>query len=298
VALIFGVVKFGEGAWVVVVAAPFMIAGLLYLNRQYVREEEAFGAGGGSSALATSHNRIVVFVDQYDLATERALAYCNSLNPYSVRAIHFDIDPAVTRELEERWGRKGTASAAIPLEVMECEDRRVDRAALEVVSDMVRDPKVFAMVILPRRGFRSRIQRLLHDRTADSIATAVVNVPRTAATIVPYRMAPIHREHVTPDATDTLSDSVTRGGVREETHFEADDKLEARANEIGAVDIGTLKLRENAQIAGRVKSVTVERAGKRADLHLSDCRCFGFDQAGVPGSFGDSWCRTRSTSLN
>jgi hypothetical protein len=143
---------------------------------------------------------------------------------------------------------------------MECEDRRVDRAALEVVSDMVRDPKVFAMVILPRRGFRSRIQRLLHDRTADSIATAVVNVPRTAATIVPYRMAPIHREHVTPDAADTLSDSVTRGGVREETHFEADDKLEARANEIGAVDIGTLKLRENAQIAGRVKSVTVERA--------------------------------------
>ena len=172
VALIFGVVKFGEGAWMVVCAAPFMFWGLIHLHKQYSQEEEAFESGSGAGTLTTSHNRIVVFVDQYDLATERALAYCKTLSSSTIRAIHFDIDPAVTKELEERWGRSESASSSIPLEIMECEDRRVDRAALEVVSDMVRDPKVFAMVILPRRGFTSRIQRLLHDRTADTIASA------------------------------------------------------------------------------------------------------------------------------
>ena len=61
--------------------------------------------------------------------------------------------------------RPDTASFGINLEIAECEDRRVDRAALELVADVVRDPDVFCMVILPRRGYASRLQRLLHDRT-------------------------------------------------------------------------------------------------------------------------------------
>jgi hypothetical protein len=137
-------------------------------------------------------HRLVVFVDSYDLATERALQYCNTLNTYSVRAVHFDIDPLVTRQLEEEWGDPQSASFGIGLEIVECEDRRVDRAALELVADVVRDPDVFCMVILPRRGFSSRIQRLLHDRTADAIAGAVMHIPRTAATIIPYRMGRVN----------------------------------------------------------------------------------------------------------
>ena len=261
VALIFGVVKFGEGAWMVVTIAPFMFFGLIRLHRAYSREEEAFEAESGATALTTSHNRIVVFVDQYDLATERALAYCKTLSASTVRAIHFDIDPAVTKELEERWGRKDSASATIPLEIMECEDRRVDRAALEVVSDMVRDPKVFAMVILPRRGFTSRLQRLLHDRTADSIASAVMHVPRTAATIVPFRMA-----RDTGTVQEIPSDVVARGGLREDAHLEADTLLETRANEAHAGEIGAVTLRERAKLAGRVKSITVEKGNNGQSL--------------------------------
>ena len=270
VALIFGVVKFGEGAWMVVCAAPIMFWGLLHLHKQYSREEEAFESGSGAGSLTTSHNRIVVFVDQYDLATERALAYCKTLNSSAIRAIHFDIDPAVTKELEERWGRNDSASSSIPLEIMECEDRRVDRAALEVVSDMVRDPKVFAMVILPRRGFTSRIQRLLHDRTADSIASAVMHVPRTAATIVPYRM-----KVMVPTETATAepgADAVARGGHREASHLEADELLNTRRSAAKAGEIGAVTLREKAKLAGRIKSITVEKSanGQSMSCLLTD----------------------------
>jgi amino acid transporter len=270
VALIFGVVKFGEGAWMVVCAAPFMFWGLIHLHKQYAQEEEAFESGSGAGTLTTSHNRIVVFVDQYDLATERALAYCKTLSSSTIRAIHFDIDPAVTKELEERWGRSESASSSIPLEIMECEDRRVDRAALEVVSDMVRDPKVFAMVILPRRGFTSRIQRLLHDRTADTIASAVMHVPRTAATIVPYRMKTVVPTAQSVDAPS--ADVVVRGGHREEAHLEADEILDTRRSESHAGEIGAVTLRQKAKLAGRVKSITVEKGanGQSMSCLLSD----------------------------
>ena len=273
IALIFAVVKFTEGAWIVVVAGPFMVMGLLYMNKQYTREAAVFAASRRTShATQFRLHRLVVFVDSYDLATERALQYCNTLNTYSVRAVHFDIDPLITRQLEEEWGNPDSASFGIGLEVVECEDRRVDRAALELVADVVRDPEVFCMVILPRRGFSTRIQRLLHDRTADAIADAVMHVPRTAATIIPYRMGRVSVA-VGETLEDTMSDEVVRGGVREDAHLEADQRLAERS--LGADPIGGLRDREAANIAGRVRSMTITHEGGGHEL-----RCVIADNSG------------------
>ena len=273
VVLIFAIVKFSEGAWIVVVVGPILYYMLIRFNRQYEREVRAFEATGQRAAsMKIRTNRIVVFVDSYDLATERALLYCNTLNAYSVRAVHFDIDPAVTRQLEERWGAPDTASANIALEIVECEDRRVDRAALELIADVVRDPDVFCMVILPRRGFVSRLQRLLHDRTADSIASAAMHVPRTSATIIPYRA--LRTRLAEGDVTEQpVSDEVSRGGLREDAHLEADLKLAERSS--GAAPIGGLLERQQVEIAGRVRSMTIDHEGESRVL-----RCVIADNTG------------------
>ncbi|MGC8498919.1 MAG: amino acid permease [Acidimicrobiales bacterium] len=272
VVLIFVLAKFTEGAWIIVVVGPLMYWGLLRFNRQYELEDQAFEASRARSLSSIQMNRVVVFVDHYDLVTERALRYVSTLNAYSVRAVHFDIDPMVTKRLEQAWGPANTASARIPLEVVECEDRRVDRAALELVADVVRDPDVFCMVILPRRGYPSRFQRLLHDRTADAIAGAVMHVPRTAATIIPYRMAPARSAAgVTPN--EPVSEQVVRGGVREDAHLEADVRLAERSS--GAFPIGALRQRQNAEIAGRVRAIAVNHEGGSHEL-----RCVIADPSG------------------
>jgi hypothetical protein len=212
----------------------------------------------------------VIFVDNYDLATERALQYCNNLNAYSIRAVHFDIDPQVTRRLEQEWGAPDSASFGHALEVVECEDRRLDRAALELVADVVRDPDVFCMVILPRRGFSSRIQRLLHDRTADAIAGAVMHVPRTAATIIPYRMGRIELTEGEVALGGLAGEDVQRGGVREAAHLDADVKLAQRSSD--AEPIGGLVEREYAHVAGRVRAMTInhENGGHELRCVLAD----------------------------
>ncbi len=271
VVLIFVTVKFAEGAWIIVVVGPMMYYGLIRFHRQYVREERAFEANSAKAGMHIRMNRIIVFVDSYDLPTERALLYCNSLNPYSIRAVHFDIDPIVTKRLEESWGRADTASASISLEIVECEDRRVDRAALELVADAVRDPDVFCMVILPRRGFVSRLQRLLHDRTADEMASAVMHVPRTAATIIPYRA--LRRISEGQLTEEPVSDEVTRGGVREASHLAADLKLAARS--VGAVPIGELHERQFVEIAGRVRSMAIGN-----ESGVNELRCVITDNSG------------------
>jgi amino acid transporter len=272
VVLVFVFAKFTEGAWIIVIVGPLMYFGLLRFNRQYDREERAFEASSATGEMSIRMNRVIVLVDNYDLATERALQYCKTLNAYSIRAVHFDIDPLVTRRLETRWGAPNTASFGVNLEIVECDDRRVDRAALELVADVVRDPDVFCMVILPRRGFTSRLQRLLHDRTADTIAEALMHIPRTAATIIPYR---IGRDRMTLSdiAGQVKSDEVVRGGVREDAHLEADVKLAARSRD--AEPIGALVLRQQAHIAGRVRSMTINQEAGGHEL-----RCVIADPTG------------------
>jgi amino acid transporter len=272
VVLIFVIAKFKEGAWIIVVVGPLMYMALLRFNKQYEREEKAFASTSAIGVMTIRMNRVVVFVDTYSLATERALQYCNTLNPYSVRAVHFDIDPLVTKHLEEIWGSPNTASAGINLEIVDCEDRRVDRAALELVADIVRDDDVFCMVILPRRGFSSRLQRLLHDRTADGIAAAVMHIPRTAATIIPYRSG---RSRLAEGEVfeHPLSDEVARGGQRAASHLEADAKLAARS--FGAQPIGGLQERQAAEIAGRVRSMSITNVSGSHEL-----RCVIADNTG------------------
>jgi amino acid transporter len=272
VVLIFVFAKFLEGAWIIVVVGPIMYLALIRFNRQYEREERAFASTSAIGVMTIRMNRVVVFVDNYSLATERALQYCNTLNPYSVRAVHFDIDPLVTKHLEEIWGSPNTASAGINLEVVDCEDRRLDRAALELVADIVRDNDVFCMVILPRRGFSSRLQRLLHDRTADEIAAAVMHVPRTAATIIPYRSG--RTRLAEGDVLEQpMSDEVARGGHRAASHLEADLKLAARS--AGTEPIGGLRERDATEIAGRVKSMSISNVSGSHEL-----RCVIADNTG------------------
>ena len=72
------------------------------------------------------------------------------------------------------------------LEFIDCPDRRLTRAAAELVSHEADTPGTQVTAILPRRSFSPLLGRLLHDRTADKIAGVVSRVPNAAATIIPF----------------------------------------------------------------------------------------------------------------
>ena len=173
--------KFTEGAWAIVVIAPLMYYGLIRLHRQYDVGGQGAAREGRRrrrSRRALRRNVVYVLIDDYDLAAARAVQYARSLNPTELRAIHFDIDPGVTRELESTWAELGPKN--LTLEVIECPDRRIERAALELAAEAARPVDTECTIVLPRRNFPTRLERVLHDRTADAIAEAVTLVPRAS----------------------------------------------------------------------------------------------------------------------
>jgi hypothetical protein len=85
--------------------------------------------------------------------------------------------------LRQQWLR---ADRGVVLDFVDVPDRRLVRAAADLVSNEVANPGTHVTVILPRRSFSPLLGRFLHDRTADKIAGAVSRIPRSAATIIPY----------------------------------------------------------------------------------------------------------------
>jgi amino acid transporter len=186
VVLIFVVVKFSEGAYLVVILFAIGVPTLIFLNREYRSEAEILERIGKREKPPEpptySRRTVFIFVDNLDLATLAALRYARSLRPTTLRAVHFVIDSAQATTLREDWLR---ANTGIALDFVDCPDRRLARAAAEMVSSEAALPGVGVTAILPRRVY-SPVARLLHDRTADRIAGVISQIPHAAATIVPF----------------------------------------------------------------------------------------------------------------
>src|SRR6201999_2668563 len=90
-------------------------------------------------------------------------------------------------------------------------DRRITRAAQVLVAkarDEHRNTNV--TVLLPRRTYAPLLGRLLHDRTADRIASVISRLPRAAATIVPYDVQSRIRASFPSTSEDRITDAFER----------------------------------------------------------------------------------------
>jgi len=186
VVAVFAIVKFTEGAWVVVVLFAILVPALIRMNREYAAEGEVLETITENQPPPPPHyarRTVFVFVDGFDLATLAGLRYARSLRPTSIRAVHFVIDSVRADKLREKWTR---ANRGVTLDFIDVADRRLIRAAAELVEREIADPGTHVTVVLPRRSYSALLGRLLHDRTADKIAEVVSRIPRSAATIIPY----------------------------------------------------------------------------------------------------------------
>jgi amino acid transporter len=296
VVLIFAVVKFTEGAWLVVLLFPVGWLALMRLNRQYRREARSLDAVAAAHSDATrsghyARHVVLVFIDRLDLAVLRALRYAGSLRPTEMRAVHLMIDSQQAQALEAAWIERDLGER-VTLQVVECPDRRLIRAAAELALGVVVQDKAEVTILLPRRTFRRISQRLLHDRTADKIAAAVGRIPHVSATIVPFDTT------LSAEAEDHLEDRQRRAAgapalAATQVRTGVDDGKRGVAahhpvTTSGAAPIGAVSWKQRVVVEGRIKSVQVGTlGGKSFEAHLFDdtggVRLLFFGRTRIPG---------------
>jgi amino acid transporter len=255
---IFAVTKFTEGAWLVVVVFPILVFTLIRLNREYrvesaildrVREAQVRGATN------FARHKVFVFVSSLDLAVLEALRYGRSLRPAELKAVHFMVDEAHANRLRRRWESLGMDTT---LKVIDCPDRRITRAAQELVIEASSEAGTGVTVLLPRRTYAPLLGRLLHDRTADRIASVISRLPQAAATIVPYdvqsRIRAAFPDMPEERITETFERLLSRLAGDEEAELAAHTQPTPKPN---AVPIGALLPGQTATVEGRLREISV-----------------------------------------
>ncbi len=261
VVLIFAVTKFTEGAWLVVFIFPVMVAVLLRLHRAYDREAALLEAVPSTAAVVrAAHSCVVVLVDAVDLAVIRAIRYAHTLRPSELHVVHFVIDSSHAADLRSAWDAQ--PGLDLSLELVDCPDRRLPRAALELTERlMVEGASTQVTMLLPRRSYGAFLGRMLHDRTADDIAAAVSTVPGAVATIVPYdatNPTTLLRRRASGRGPGEGSGQGAEPALLEDA---GSDTTVAPATEVldrgGRVAIQNATHRQTAVVEGRIRSVEV-----------------------------------------
>jgi amino acid transporter len=272
VVITFAIVKFTAGAWVVVVLGPIMVIGLIRVNKRYQAENGVLGITPqrGKSANITRHD-VAVLIDSVDLATIGAIRYARSLKPRKLSGVHFVIDDRKAEEIREAWDKYSTFDG-ITLEFIDCPDRRLANAAIEYSLRETEPPDVELTLLLPRRSYSRFLGRLLHDQTAESIASAIAQLDRVVATIVPFDVEKIldGKVKLVPNTEEKVPIATTSAPAKLEFESPVYEPVGHHAK--SATKIGAIQWRKRAEVIGKVTGIRVapKKSSPQVEIEIWD----------------------------
>ena len=265
VVIIFSVVKFSEGAWVILVTAPILVFTFLRLRRQYTKEQSALDVKHEQErATSIARHDVTVLVDSVDVATVGAIRYARSLKPRELKAVHFVIDDLRADQIAKAWATSD-ALDDVTLELIDCPDRRLANAAVDYAIKMTEKDDVELTLLLPRRSYSRFLGRLLHDRTAEAIAAPISQLPRVVATIVPFDVerilsgAPlvVHNKDKKVERVAPVKAAPVAAASAPISHYAED-----------VTPIGAVQWRQRAQVQGKVASIKTAPSGSAPVLEI------------------------------
>ncbi len=260
---IFSGVKFTQGAWLVLLVAPILVASFLRLRRQYTREVEALSVRQEQErATAIVRHDVTVLVDNVDLATLGAVRYARSLKPRNLSAVHFVIDDRHAEDISRAWA-KSDAFDDVTLELIDCPDRRIANSAVDYAIRMTEKSDIELTLLLPRRSYSRFLGRLLHDQTAEEIAAPISQLQRVVATIVPFDVDKITSGNrvVTHEKRESRITEKPKPSVAKPTKEIIRQVEPVSHYEENVTPIGEIEWRKRAHVQGQVTSIKTAPSG-------------------------------------
>ncbi|MEJ7749136.1 MAG: APC family permease [Candidatus Limnocylindrales bacterium] len=181
--------KFADGAYLVVVLVPVLVAMMLFIYRQYRRSRQELTVRPDLVlGPPLREERVVVPIPGLNRAVIQAINVGRSIDA-DVRAVYISVDATGAEEVRRQFERQ---VPGVPLVVVDSPYRALAGPLLAYldVLDMAWPPdkmQPITFVVIPEYVARSWWERLLYNQSAKRLRTTLLGRPHTVVVNVPYR---------------------------------------------------------------------------------------------------------------
>ncbi|MFC7402212.1 APC family permease [Citricoccus sp. GCM10030269] len=188
VALVVLITRFGQGAWVALLAIAAMVFIMSRIREHYdaVAAELTLTPAEDARALP-SRVHAVILVLSVQRPTLRALAYARASRPSSLEAVMVDLDKESTRAHLEAWDR---LDLPVPVTVLASPYREIAEPLIRHLRALRRQsPRDLVVVYIPEYVVGGGWKSLLHNRTNKRIKERLHREPGVMVASVPWQLS-------------------------------------------------------------------------------------------------------------
>ena len=186
VALVFATTKFRDGAYVVLILLPVIVAFFSAIHRHYRTLAENLSLEDYGAPPRTHRHRVILPISGVHRGSLAALNYAQTLSD-DVTAVYVALDQAETEKVQRKWETWG---AGVRLQVLDSPYRLLLEPLLAYIEDIAahRQPSEVITIVVPQFVPRHWWHNALHAQTATWLRLALLFKPGVMITNVPYQV--------------------------------------------------------------------------------------------------------------
>ena len=186
VMVVFAATKFHDGAWVVIVLTPLLVAFFFTIHRHYKNLATQLSLENHKRKPHIRRNRVIMPVSTVHRGTLEALRFASTLS-VDVTAVHISIDAKETAKVEEKWETWGEEYRLV---VLRSPYRLFLEPLLEYIDKLAATagPGEIITIVVPQFIPRHWWTSFLHTRTAEALRKELLHRDNIVITEVPYQV--------------------------------------------------------------------------------------------------------------
>lgn len=187
VMMVFAYTKFREGAWVVIILIPTLVAVFFSIHRHYKKLAKKLSLeNSGVVPPHTRRHRVIMPVSGVHQGTLAALRYARMLSD-DVTAVHVSVEPAETEKVRQKWETWGEG---VRMVMLDSPYRLFLEPLLTYIADIARRRQhgEIITIVVPEFVTENALTSTLHTNTADILRNQLKRQHGIVVTNIPYHV--------------------------------------------------------------------------------------------------------------
>ncbi|HSQ26658.1 MAG TPA: APC family permease [Anaerolineales bacterium] len=186
VMIVFGVTKFTEGAWIIILLVPTLVYIFFSIHRHYKNIARNLSLEKDSITFPYQRNRVILLVSGVHQGSLAALRYARRLSS-DVTAVHVSTDPQESKKIQEKWDKFGEDCRLV---ILQSPYRLMIEPVLEYLAYLTehKSKHEIITIVIPTFTSKEPWSQFLHMRTAETFRKVLREQENLVIIEVPYQV--------------------------------------------------------------------------------------------------------------